>query len=287
MRSSRLHRRLGLRKVYALGCFVYATGFFLWGVVANRTIVSLLAVFEGAGFSLLFTVDPRGRQAAPVLAVLERQLARRDGRFGIGPILGAGIGGIVFDELGSLTLFVGSAVLAAAGGVAALLVLRTPALDTPLAEVPAVAERCRPSRAGSAAALTCVLCSGVPRMTWTAPDAPAGGRERCPRRSQRRRRTRATGRTAAGHPVRGQDEGDRRVGRREGGTGGREGQGGCRVGGREGRSRGREGRRQGQGVAGTVSEKAGPAVEKAKDSAGELVGKVKGAIGNKGDADEK
>ena len=40
-------------------------------------------------------------------------------------------------------------------------------------------------------------------------------------------------------------------------------------------------------MAGTVSEKAGPAVEKAKDSAGDLVGKVKGAIGNKGDADEK
>ena len=51
--SSRLHRRLGLRKVYTLGCVVYATGFLLWGLVENRTIVSLLAVFEGAGFSLL------------------------------------------------------------------------------------------------------------------------------------------------------------------------------------------------------------------------------------------
>ena len=47
----------GAPEVYALGCFVYATGFFLWGVVANRTIVSLLAVFEGAGFSLLFTTS--------------------------------------------------------------------------------------------------------------------------------------------------------------------------------------------------------------------------------------
>ena len=36
-------------------------------------------------------------------------------------------------------------------------------------------------------------------------------------------------------------------------------------------------------IAGSVAEKAGPAVEKAKDSAGELVGKVKGAIGSKSD----
>jgi MFS family permease len=143
--SSRLHRRWGLRRVYALGCFVYATGFFLWGVVANRTVVSLLAVFEGAGFSLLFTTSILvvGKLLPSSLYSSGNSLGAMVG-FGIGPILGAGIGGVIYDELGSLTLFVGSAVLAAAGGVAALLVLRTPALDTPLEDTPAVPEEVPP-----------------------------------------------------------------------------------------------------------------------------------------------
>jgi MFS transporter, PPP family, 3-phenylpropionic acid transporter len=143
--SSRLHRRFGLRRVYALGCFVYATGFFLWGVVANRTVVSLLAVFEGAGFSLLFTTSILvvGKLLPSSLYSSGNSLGAMVG-FGIGPILGAGIGGIVYDELGSLTLFVGSAVLAAAGGVAALLALRTPALDSPLDEASAADEAVPP-----------------------------------------------------------------------------------------------------------------------------------------------
>ena len=143
--SSRLHRRWGLRRVYALGCFVYATGFFLWGVVSNRTVVSLLAVFEGAGFSLLFTTSILvvGKLLPASLYSSGNSLSAMVG-FGIGPILGAGIGGVIYDELGSLTLFVGSAVLAAAGGVAALLALRTPVLDTPLDEEVVAAEEVPP-----------------------------------------------------------------------------------------------------------------------------------------------
>jgi hypothetical protein len=55
--------------------------------------------------------------------------------FGIGPIIGAGLGGVVYGRLGSTTLFVGSAVLALLGGVAAMVALRIPALDTPLEEL--------------------------------------------------------------------------------------------------------------------------------------------------------
>ena len=53
--SSRLQARLGLRRVYALGCAIYAIGFLLWGSVSNPTIVSLLTVLEGVAFSMLFT----------------------------------------------------------------------------------------------------------------------------------------------------------------------------------------------------------------------------------------
>ena len=143
--ASRLHRRVGLRKVYTLGCFVYAIGFFLWGVIEDRTVVSLLAVFEGAGFSLLFTTSILvvGKLLPSSLYSSGNSLGAMVG-FGIGPILGAGIGGLVYDERGPLTLFVGSAVLAAAGGIAALVALRTPALDTPLEESLAAREEVPP-----------------------------------------------------------------------------------------------------------------------------------------------
>jgi MFS family permease len=52
--------------------------------------------------------------------------------FGIGPIIGGGLGGIVYERLGPTTLFVGSSVLALVGGVAAMIALRTPQLDRPL-----------------------------------------------------------------------------------------------------------------------------------------------------------
>src|SRR5213593_4254636 len=54
-RSSRLQRRFGLRKVYMAGCIVYGLTFLLWGSVSDPAVLSVLAVFEGIGFSLLFT----------------------------------------------------------------------------------------------------------------------------------------------------------------------------------------------------------------------------------------
>jgi PPP family 3-phenylpropionic acid transporter len=131
--ASRLHKRLGLRKVYALGCAVYATAFLLWGLVNDPTIVSVLAMFEGAGFSLLFTTS------VLVVAKLVPSSLYSSGNsitamvgFGLGPILGGGVGGFVYQNLGSFSLFAGSSALAALGGVAALLALRTPELDSPL-----------------------------------------------------------------------------------------------------------------------------------------------------------
>jgi len=133
--SSRLHRRIGLRKVYALGCLIYATGFLLWGLIDNTTIVSVLAVFEGAGFSLLFTTSILvvGKLLPSSLYSSGNSIAGMVG-FGIGPIIGAGLGGMVYDRLGSTTLFVGSSSVALLGGVAAMIALRTPELDSPLRE---------------------------------------------------------------------------------------------------------------------------------------------------------
>ncbi|GIU98045.1 MAG: hypothetical protein KatS3mg013_1848 [Actinomycetota bacterium] len=130
--SSRLQRRFGLRRVYALGCSVYAVGFLLWGSVRDPTVLSLLTVLEGVGFSLLFTtgVVIVGRLLPSSLYSTGNAVAQMVG-FGLGPILGAGIGGYAYEYLGSGVLFVAASVLTAAAAIVAWFVLAVPALDRP------------------------------------------------------------------------------------------------------------------------------------------------------------
>ena len=134
--SSRFQRAWGLRKVYSLGCAIYALGFLLWGLIQDPTIVSLLTVFEGMGFAFLFTssVVVIGRILPPSLYSTGQSMVATVG-FGIAPILGAGIGGFVFESFGDVTLYVGASALALAGAVAAWLALSDPAVARPQLEV--------------------------------------------------------------------------------------------------------------------------------------------------------
>jgi PPP family 3-phenylpropionic acid transporter len=134
--SSRFSKRFGLRAVYVAGCVVYATGFLLWGLVENPTILSVLTVFEGAGFALLFTtmVVVIGRMLPSNLYSTGQSLAATMG-FGIAPIIGAGLGGLVFDRFGPATLYVGASLLTLGGGAVAWIALSTPALSRPARDV--------------------------------------------------------------------------------------------------------------------------------------------------------
>lgn len=137
--SSKWQSRWGLRSVFALGCLLYATGFLLWGLIDDPTIVSLLTVFEGMAFSLLFTsaVVVVGRLLPSTLYSTGNSVAQMVG-FGIGPILGAGIGGYVYQHAGTMVLYSGASALALAGGVVAWFALSTPDLaepETPAAEI--------------------------------------------------------------------------------------------------------------------------------------------------------
>jgi PPP family 3-phenylpropionic acid transporter len=130
--SSRLQRRFGLRLVYMAGCIVYGLTFLLWGSVSDPTILSLLAVFEGIGFSLLFTTG-----VVIVGRLLPRSLYSTGNAvgqmvsFGIGPILGAGLGGFVYQHLGARTLYLSACVLALGAALVAWFALATPALSEP------------------------------------------------------------------------------------------------------------------------------------------------------------
>jgi PPP family 3-phenylpropionic acid transporter len=137
--SSRLQTRLGLRKVYAAGCLVYATGFLLWGAVDDATILSVLTVLEGVGFSLLFTtsVVVVGR-LVPSNLYASGNAVTGTVAFGLGPIVGAFVGGWVYEELGSAVTFGLAAVLATLAAVVTWFVLTTPALRDPLPTAPVV-----------------------------------------------------------------------------------------------------------------------------------------------------
>jgi MFS transporter, PPP family, 3-phenylpropionic acid transporter len=130
--SSRLQVRWGLRLVYVLGCFVYAVGFLLWGLIDDPTIVSFLTTLEGVAFGLLFTTS-----VVVVGRLIPRSLystansVREMVMLGIGPILGAGIGGFVYQHAGTVVLYVGASALALAGAVVAWFALSTPALSEP------------------------------------------------------------------------------------------------------------------------------------------------------------
>ena len=130
--SSRLQRRLGLRTVYVIGCAVYAIAFLLWASISSPTLLSVLTVFEGIGFSLLFTtsVVVVGRLLPQSLYSTGNSLAQMVA-FGIGPIVGAGIGGYVYEHLGAPFTFFGASLLALGAGVVGWFALSTPVLARP------------------------------------------------------------------------------------------------------------------------------------------------------------
>jgi len=132
--SSRLQRRLGLRRVYMLGCGVYALGFLLWGSVSSPTVLSVLTMLEGVGFSLLFTtgVVIIGRLLPASLYSTGNAVSAMVG-FGIAPIIGAGVGGFIYQHLGAPVLYGSASALALSAAVVAWFALNTPALRDPRA----------------------------------------------------------------------------------------------------------------------------------------------------------
>ena len=125
--STKLQRTVGIRRTYVLGCIVYATGFLLWGLISNPTIVSLLTVFEGFGFALLFTsgVVIVGKMVPPSLYATGQSMASTVG-FGIAPIVGGVLGGYVYETFGPVTMYVGSSALVLVGAALSWITLSAP-----------------------------------------------------------------------------------------------------------------------------------------------------------------
>src|SRR4051794_39068543 len=130
--SSRVQRRLGLRRGFLVGCAVYALGFLLWGSVSSPTLLSVLTILEGVGFSLLFTtgVVIIGRLLPSSLYSTGNAVSAMVA-FGIAPIIGAGIGGFIYEHLGAPVLFGSASALPAGGGGGAWVAPDNPAPRRP------------------------------------------------------------------------------------------------------------------------------------------------------------
>jgi len=99
------------------------------GSVSNPTLLSVLTMLEGVGFSLLFTtgVVIIGRLLPPNLYSTGNAVSAMVA-FGIAPIVGAGIGGSIYQHLGAPVLYGSASALAATAAVVAWFSLDTPAL---------------------------------------------------------------------------------------------------------------------------------------------------------------
>jgi PPP family 3-phenylpropionic acid transporter len=115
-----------------LGCLIYATGFLLWGLISNPTIVSMLTVFEGFGFALLFTsgVVIVGKMVPSSLYATGQSMASTVG-FGVAPILGGVLGGYVYETFGPVTMYVMASGLVVLGAALSWITLATPEFGRP------------------------------------------------------------------------------------------------------------------------------------------------------------
>lgn len=107
MRKSRWFTgRFSLRGVYVLGCVIYASVFVAWAFVKAPVVIAVLNGFEGVGFALLFVsgVMVVGKLVPPHLQATGQSMMQMVGQ-GLGPVLGASIGGVIYGRFGPPTLF--------------------------------------------------------------------------------------------------------------------------------------------------------------------------------------
>jgi PPP family 3-phenylpropionic acid transporter len=115
-----LTARFGLRNLYVLGAAVYIATMVAWSLTADPTIVAAVKALGGIGFGLTYgaMVVITGR-LVPADLLNTGQTILQTTSMGIAPIVGSGLGGLIWVHLGPTTLFAWSAVFATVGTVVA------------------------------------------------------------------------------------------------------------------------------------------------------------------------
>jgi len=117
--------RFGTRRLYAAGCAIYVAVFVAWAFVTSPLGIALLRLVCGVGFGFIAVgAVVIADELIPAHLRATGQALVKSTMFGLAPIAGTLGGGLVYAALGPQTLFIASAVLAGAAGVAGLAVTR-------------------------------------------------------------------------------------------------------------------------------------------------------------------
>lgn len=116
--TPRLTRAIGHGALYAIGCAFFAAVFLAWALLTDPVVISILKLVAGVGFALTYVgsvvlVD----DLVPLRLRATGQGLAKAVSFGLAPVAGTALGGLVYAYLGPRELFLVSAAAAVAGGL--------------------------------------------------------------------------------------------------------------------------------------------------------------------------
>jgi PPP family 3-phenylpropionic acid transporter len=141
MRSSgSLMERFGMRVVFIAGAAVYALASLGWAIVQAPLGVTAIRISIGVGFGLVYvTLVVMTGTLVPERLRNTGQMLLTVSSWGLAPVLGSLVGGLVYQHLGPTKLFLGSALGIAIGATIVWLAtsgLRAPPSDDGRAAIP-------------------------------------------------------------------------------------------------------------------------------------------------------
>ena len=130
-----LTRRISHKVLFAVGCGTYMAMFLAWAFVSDAFTAALIKLVAGVAFAFVYvSAVIIADELSPSHLRATSQALVKSVMFGLAPIAGALVGGLVYQNFGARPMFLGSIAVVGAAGLIALVVVRSPASAASLAE---------------------------------------------------------------------------------------------------------------------------------------------------------
>lgn len=132
--SERIMRRLGGPGTLALASALFGSGYFSMAVITQPALLLGAGVLQGLGFGLFATASVRlvADLAPPAMAATYQGLLSA-AAWGLAPLVGGPLGGVIFDAAGPVVVFLVSGMFTTSAGLGLLLALRGGVFRPPVA----------------------------------------------------------------------------------------------------------------------------------------------------------
>ncbi|HLZ94448.1 MAG TPA: MFS transporter [Candidatus Dormibacteraeota bacterium] len=135
-----LTKRVSHKTLFAVGCATYMAMFLAWAFVSDPFAAALIKLVAGVAFAFVYVSSVIiADELSPSHLRATSQALVKSVMFGLAPIVGALLGGLVYQNFGARAMFLGSIAVVCAAGAIALAVVRPPAPAVAVME-PAPAE---------------------------------------------------------------------------------------------------------------------------------------------------